>query len=421
MDIKPAEGCCGFLQPFINHHYVSGPLPIEGWMIDPDGPGRLIRLRVDGRILDTPIALKPRPELREAYPNLPDSADVIGFSAMLDTMMFSEGEHCLRCVACKGEAEMDFAGCVFRVRNGPRGYLAGRFLAGKGLEIGALHSPQPVSVWCSGVTYVDRLDVESLRRHYPELADLHFIDVDVVDDGEKLEKFASSSQDFIIANHFLEHTQDPIGTIKRHLEVLKPGGILFMAIPDKRETFDLPRPVTSLEHLFRDHEQGPAWSYMDHMHEVVRLVGKMSGAVAEAEVKRLVDIQYSTHFHVWTQNELLEMLVEIRHRYALAYDIEAVLRNGPESIVVLRKRSEPVPNGTWPPQPKLAAVLARLSTKAGSRLAPVGSLRRRALRLGFRGTQVLRNEGLRAFAVKCARKVQSSRRHVMSEDGSVAS
>jgi predicted SAM-dependent methyltransferase len=422
MDVKLAEECAGgLLQPPIHHHYLSGPLPIEGWMIDSGGPGRTIRLRVDDRIIDTPITLQPRPDLREAYPGLPASAEVIGFSALLDTMMFADGEHRLRCVACHGETETDVGGCVFRVRNGPRGYLAARFLTGKGLEIGALHSPQPVPYWCTGVTYVDRLDVEGLRRQYPTMADMHFIDVDVVDDGEILEKFAESSQDFIIANHFLEHCQDPIGTIERHLELLKPGGILFMAIPDKRETFDLPRPVTSLEHLFRDHEKGPAWSYMDHMYETVCLIWKVSRAVAEAEVKRLVDMRYSIHFHVWTLSELLEMLVEIRHRYALAYDIEVVLRNGPESIVVLRKRTEPVPKGTWPPRPRLGAGLARLSTNAGSRLAPPGSMQRRALRLGVRGVQVLRHEGLRTFAMKCARKVESTRRRWMPDDGSAAS
>ena len=149
--------------------------------------------------------------------------------------------------------------------------------------------------------------------------------------------FGASSHDFIIANHFLEHTQDPIGTIKRHLEVLRPGGIIYMAVPDKRETFDHKRPVTTLEHLYRDHDEGPAWSYMDHVREWVGLVGDLNGEAFHREVREVVDKQYSIHYHVWTQNELLEFLVDIRRRLALPFDIVSVLLNGYESIVILKK------------------------------------------------------------------------------------
>jgi predicted SAM-dependent methyltransferase len=218
----------------------------------------------------------------------------------------------------------------------PRAQLAWKYLRGAGVELGALHNPSAVPPGCS-VRYVDRLNVANLRRHYPELASLPLVTVDVVDDGEKLTTFANDSQDFVIANHFLEHTQDPIGTIKRHLEVVKPGGVLFMAVPDKRATFDHRRPVTTLEHLYRDYEEGPAWSYLDHVREYVHLVGCMEGATAEAEVKRLIDMQYSIHFHVWTQNELIEMLVDIRRRLGLPFDVLAVLFNEHEAIFTLKK------------------------------------------------------------------------------------
>ena len=82
----------------------------------------------------------------------------------------------------------------------------------------------------------------------------------------------AGSQDFIIANHFIEHTEDPIGTIKRFLTVLRPQGILYMAVPDKRFTFDLERPLTSLEHLLRDHTEGPEWSRESHFREWAQFV-----------------------------------------------------------------------------------------------------------------------------------------------------
>ena len=57
----------------------------------------------------------------------------------------------------------------------------------------------------------------------------------------------------------------------------------------------------------------------------------------DKEVREVVDTQYSIHFHVWTQNELLEFLVDIRRRLALPLDIVAVLQNGIESILVMKK------------------------------------------------------------------------------------
>ena len=95
----------------------------------------------------------------------------------------------------------------------PRKSLAKRFIRGRGIEIGALHNP----LWVpprSCVTYVDRMDENDLRRHYPELNDLPLVKVNIVDDGEKLTAFEPNSQDFIIANHFLEHAQNPISTIR---------------------------------------------------------------------------------------------------------------------------------------------------------------------------------------------------------------
>src|SRR5262249_6702520 len=96
---------------------------------------------------------------------------------------------------------------------------AARCLRGPGLEVRALHAPLETPPGCR-VTYVDRLPGAELREQYPELGGQELVPVDVVDDGERLEKFAAGSQDFVIANHFLEHAQDPIGTLKAHLRVL---------------------------------------------------------------------------------------------------------------------------------------------------------------------------------------------------------
>jgi SAM-dependent methyltransferase len=222
-----------------------------------------------------------------------------------------------------------------------REHLAREFIRGSGLEIGALYNPLFVPPGVR-VTYVDRYTVAELRAQLAGHADLcrtPLVPVDLLDDGETLARVADASQDFVIANHFLEHTQDPIGTVRRHLQVLRPGGVLFLGVPDKRFTFDAPRPVTSPEHLYRDHEEGPDWSYLTHLREWVEHVEQHRGAELEARVAQLAAERPPIHFHVWTQEVLTELLLDVRRRLALPFDVEAVVLNRVflESICVLRK------------------------------------------------------------------------------------
>src|SRR5829696_632327 len=97
-------------------------------------------------------------------------------------------------------------------RSGPprweatRDDLAFRYLRGSGIEIGALYRPQRVPP-TARVRYVDQASGEDLRRIYPEHDWVQA--PDVVDEGERLAKFADESLDFVIANHMLEHVEDP--------------------------------------------------------------------------------------------------------------------------------------------------------------------------------------------------------------------
>jgi hypothetical protein len=91
-----------------------------------------------------------------------------------------------------------------------------RYLHGEGIEIGALHNPLEVPR-SARVGYVDHLPVEELREHYPGLADEPLVEVDVVvdvvDDGERFSTIGDATQDFVIANHFLEQCEDPLGAL----------------------------------------------------------------------------------------------------------------------------------------------------------------------------------------------------------------
>ena len=220
-----------------------------------------------------------------------------------------------------------------------RSALSARYIRGRGIEIGALHHP----LWVpkpNHVIYVDRLTVEQLRLEYHQLDHLSFTQVDVIDDGERLANFGPGSVDFIIANHFLEHAQDPIGTIARHLEVLRTGGILFLAVPDKRFTFDRNRPETPFEHLLRDHLEGPAWSYAEHMREYVTLVLNPDEDAIEATIEDLTAKNYSIHFHVWADASLREFFRHLVEQLRFPMKIEQFVNNTEvwgENVCVLRK------------------------------------------------------------------------------------
>lgn len=216
-----------------------------------------------------------------------------------------------------------------------RRYVARRYLKGEGIEIGALHNPLPVPPDVH-VKYLDRLTVSELRIQYPQLSAYEFVPVDIVDDGERLAKVQDATQDFVIANHFLEHCENPLMTMDNMIRVLKPEGILYMAIPDKRYTFDVDRPITPFEHIMRDFKEGPGWSRKAHFEEYTRLVDKVQGEDKVRErMNKLLKMNYSIHFHVWTQNEMIEIVLYQKKR--TPFEIEMMTRNGIEVIFVLRK------------------------------------------------------------------------------------
>jgi len=218
--------------------------------------------------------------------------------------------------------------------------IAEQFLRGAGIEIGALHQPLEVPSTAS-VRYVDRMSLADLTNQYPDLKTADLVDVDVVDDGEQLTTFLDASLDFVIANHFIEHCADPVGTIENFLRVVKPGGIIYLAIPDMRFTFDRDRNPTSKEHLLRDYREGPQWSRNDHFSEWVRLVDKVQGEEAiQQAIQRSLEMDYSIHFHCWTQAGMMELMAMLKEELRFRFDVDLFFKNGIECIFVLRKSDE---------------------------------------------------------------------------------
>ncbi|MBI1291726.1 methyltransferase domain-containing protein [bacterium] len=217
-----------------------------------------------------------------------------------------------------------------------REQIAEAFLCGDGLEIGALHLPLKVPR-AARVRYVDRMPTAELRKHYPELADKQLVEPHIIDDGETLSTVADASVDFVIANHFLEHCEDPIRTIQNLCRVIRPGGVLYCAVPDKRATFDRDRETTTLDHLLRDHEEGPEISRHHHYHEWATIVDKLAEPHATHQVEHYMAIRYSIHFHNWTPPAMQELLLCLTNRFALPAELALFVTRPAEMVFVLRK------------------------------------------------------------------------------------
>jgi SAM-dependent methyltransferase len=216
-------------------------------------------------------------------------------------------------------------------------FASHRYIRGEGLEIGALNHPLP-TFHGAKVRYVDQLPVSKLRETYPELAADSLVEVNEIAEAETLASIPNESCDFVIANHVLEHTRNPLRAIDTMFRVLRWNGILYLAIPDKRFTFDRDRPVTTYDHLKRDYLESPEWSETAHYTEWIRCVGKETD---EARLKQRIEtIQASgdnIHFHVWTQREMLQLILDLRRDLGLPFEIEMITKAGVEVVIVLRK------------------------------------------------------------------------------------
>lgn len=221
-------------------------------------------------------------------------------------------------------------------REARRHQLSEKFIIGSGVEIGALHRPLWISDRAS-VKYVDRMPMEKLREHYPDLPAEGLTRVDIIDDGETLAKTTDLSLDFVVANHMLEHCQNPLGTLRNHYRKLRPGGVLYYAVPDKRFTFDVDRPLTPFEHLIHDDQQGPEGSRWDHFLEYATLVHHLSGPAAQKAAQQLSDQDYSIHFHVWNLSSFQDFVPRALDYLSLACKTEHLDLNEDEIILILRR------------------------------------------------------------------------------------
>jgi SAM-dependent methyltransferase len=95
------------------------------------------------------------------------------------------------------------------------------------------------------------------NQYIAEAGDLHFV--------------ADDTYDFILSSHCIEHLANPLKGLLEWKRVLKPNGFFLLVVPHKDGAFDHLRPVTTLEHLIHDYQQGTPESDLTHLDEILRL------------------------------------------------------------------------------------------------------------------------------------------------------
>ena len=133
---------------------------------------------------------------------------------------------------------------------------------GVGLEIGPLMAPIVTKDAAKRVYYLDHMSQKDLIEKYGHepMVDTSKIEpVDFVVDKKSLKSSVGNMKfDYIVASHVIEHMPDLISWLQEVEEILKIGGVLALAIPDKRYTFDISRRTSTVNEVMV--------SYFDKLH-----------------------------------------------------------------------------------------------------------------------------------------------------------
>jgi predicted SAM-dependent methyltransferase len=159
--------------------------------------------------------------------------------------------------------QWDFSMDTQRSAPGPRNDREAKLFqaidtSGFGLELGPSFRPAAPRARGFNIEIADHVCTDDLRRKYEDvpgaLENIEEVDY-VLTEGlyagiRKPERF-----DFIIASHVIEHVPDLIQFLRDCERLLKPDGVLSLAVPDKRYCFDAARSTSTLGNVLRAHEQ----------------------------------------------------------------------------------------------------------------------------------------------------------------------
>jgi ubiquinone/menaquinone biosynthesis C-methylase UbiE len=131
----------------------------------------------------------------------------------------------------------------------PESKLAHKYCVGTGLEIGG-SAHNPFGLDTLNVDITDSMDTVYKKSEMELCGEM--LPVDIVAPGDSV-PVRDESYDFVVSSHVLEHFTNPIKAVVEWFRIIRPGGVIFMIVPDKERTFDIDRERTTLTHIEADY------------------------------------------------------------------------------------------------------------------------------------------------------------------------
>ncbi len=145
--------------------------------------------------------------------------------------------------------------------------------------------------------------------------------------------FHDHSLDYVLASHVLEHVANPIVALEEWYRVVRPGGIIYLIVPNRLAAFDRNRALTTIDHFFADYRAGTTACDATHIDEFTEGVdwslyhpdtAPEAVAAARAQLARGLhetvargdDI--NIHFHTFEPSNLRELLESLARPTAAA-------------------------------------------------------------------------------------------------------
>lgn len=236
--------------------------------------------------------------------------------------------------------------------------LARRFCIGKGVEVGPGMRPTRVGSG-SSLSFVDKRSPGELNEYFGS--------VDVVT-GPRLEVYEPRSFDFLIAHHVLEHSSNVLEELINWMSYVRSGGVIFISVPDKLNSPDMPRLETPPTHFIFDYLMGiddSSFESREHIYSFLWAwteVGGLAGKTKQ-EARELVFMAghnpiNDLHWHVFTG-------------VTLKFAIETAARlSGSVAHVLHANRGEP-----QTPEHRIVVMLSK-ATKQDDKVARLGKLKK---------------------------------------------
>lgn len=146
-------------------------------------------------------------------------------------------------------------------------------------------------------------------------------------DSTKFTAEFSEKYDFLQCSHVLEHIAGTVKALLSWRSVLKAGGAAVILVPDKRRTYDVNRPYTTLQHFIDDFENDIGEEDETHFEEIIKLHSLSNDTSDTSNIKSMADWEERVrdnvnsriiHQHVFKMETLSELLALCGYRVIVA-------------------------------------------------------------------------------------------------------